>query len=447
MKEINTHISKLSSFLENFDKAWDSTDLPKSVRNSLVPRIQKIRSELNNAEILKELTNINHIGVIHTSDLLTYLFVSRLCIDLGAIIENHSKVKEFIKTWFSMINYLLITNIFEPNKNLDEVDMGTEKYKDTQVVLRKVIVKEILSSSFLNHLDDDEFKDLLNKFPYRTHLNLFKTNLGITTTTKNQVINEIITNNNGREEFARHINNIQLSDTIWESLSNKFMPEKTPRFLLKNVGLASELFTLIYLMRSEKIGSIIPLLLHQRLYSGILSQKHIDIFPPDFLVINKGRALGVELGRGKYGILASFPATSGVATVEINPFFKLVRNSFGFKCNLCSLCYTICDAYIDRFSQGKNFESINEEDIRCEKICGKEKPLTCPDATVCFTPPPRTREVKDYEIHQSINGQYPIVHYQCLKKHHPSIANQVTCKKLIPLFPYLESLNKLEAMF
>ena len=90
---------------------------------------------------------------------------------------------------------------------------------------------------------------------------------------------------------------------------------------------------------------------------------------------------------------------------------------------------------------------MNEDDIRCVKICGEEIALNCNDACVCFKPTPVSRKVADFEVHDDINGEYPIIHYQCLLRHHSLKAGQVTSDKLIPLFPYIESLNRLESMF
>jgi hypothetical protein len=452
MKPITSRVNKISSFFDSFDESWRNAQLQTHQRE----RLSKILSEIDTKLTLKnaslnELFDIQDAGVRHTSDLITYLCVSRLAynLDISYNPEKHQEeladIKEMYSLWFDIINYLLITNIFSPNDNIDKIDIGTGKYDDIHKDTRSSILKEILNRSDL-FLDSSELFDLIIKNGHilKPELMILANDLNLSTSLKRDQL--IITINDYLKTYRgsavkNWIKN-SLNDTNWDALILQFMNDRTPSFLLKNVGLAREIFVFAYLTYTD-IGYVIPLLLHQKLFSNykdklLPEQIHMRAFnvldPPDFMIIKKGRIFGVELGRGKPGLISSFAAVSGLPTVYVTPILKgnkkMGSRDFGFKCNICHLSYTICEKYVELFTSGQiNDNYINDKP--CVELCGEYKCKLCHDAVV------RRRfqnEAKNIDT---------VVHYNCLLKIHPDDAEAISLNEIFPLFPSIEGLNEI----
>ncbi len=447
MKIIQERIKQATDFMRFFDEAWRSPTLPKHPRVDVQNRLLSIDSSLNDKEIASELFNLEKAGVIYASDLLTYIFTSRLSISLSEKINDPKSLRKIYKFWLNFVNYLLITNVFEPNKDIDTKDLGTGKYEDIQLKVRKSIVREIflklldlipaleIFEVIANHgraggdaLTKDQIKDIGRE------LGLSEENMRCN---KTELI-EVIKSTDERK-LSKWIKNISEDHQIWQGLAGEYMPYSTPGFLIKNVGLASELFVLLKLI-NEDVGYIIPTLLNQRLYSRLRmacagAQEPIDkyvLFPPDFLLAREGKIIGIELGRGKPELISSFAAVSGLPTVFINavirnPSLKLERD-FGYKCNLCFLSFTVCKKYIELFP-----ERLDEFDGKsCSKLCDPKRARECLDSAVRCGLPSGEGNVET------------VVHYQCLNECHPNLAKEINTNKIFPLYPEISGLEKLK---
>jgi len=136
MEKITSKIDRINTFLKIYDAAWRNATLQPYQQEQIRLRLKEIDDRLaQKEEILKLLFDIDDAGVRHASDLLTYLTASRLAYALDDYREEKEKIKQMYRLWFDIINYLLITNIFSPNDNIDRVDLGTGKYEEIQVHL------------------------------------------------------------------------------------------------------------------------------------------------------------------------------------------------------------------------------------------------------------------------------------------------------------------------
>jgi len=285
--------------------------------------------------------------------------VSRLLYSFEGIYKESRRPKKIIKNdvielYFNLINFLLLTNIFPPNDNIDKYDIGNGKYNRMHINLRIGLIKGVLPEFLLkidnvafHHFIQDNFslseiKGILKMSPCQTWKKLF--------TNKKFKRNIII-------DFIKSQN-----DNYIKIKFLKYCKNDTPSFLLKNVGLATEIFVLLFLLL-QNYGYIIPLLLHQRIFRNFrdvfssntsskdIKEKYI-MTPTDFLLLSKGRIFALELGRDKPELISTLASISGIPTVYIDAKLNL-GPKFGYKCNYCFVSFTICRKYIDLFKIGK----------------------------------------------------------------------------------------------
>jgi len=454
MKLPYERLKETINFLKYFDDAWHSESLPNPPKDSIRSRLNNIKSLSNNQEVSKDLFNFEEAGVIYTSDIITYLFTSRLAISLEDKIEEPDRLDEIYKFWLDCINYLLATNIFPPNDNIDQKDLGAGKYDNIHSKLRKEITREI----FLEELNNGSSEKVYDLFGYiiengriynsrskslkKNQLKKIGKELGLKEEDMKLLKEDLIElmKDVDYEKISSWIESLPADSEIWEGLSKNFMPLRTPGFLLKNVGLARELFVFLKLINTD-LGYIIPLLLNQRLYSR-LDKPYKDynppidkyvLYPPDFLIAREGKIIGVELGRGKPELISTFASVTGFPTVYINlqvvnEKFDVERD-FGFKCNLCFLSFSLCDEFISRFPN--DLEGLKRK--TCSDICGEEKARDCKDAVVNTEIP----------IEGTSNTKETQVHFVCLKKIHPDLADEIDPSELFPLSPHITGLEKI----
>ncbi|MGB3346118.1 MAG: hypothetical protein WBA71_02525 [Candidatus Humimicrobiia bacterium] len=456
VEKISKKVKDIAKFLELFDEAWQSKELPSPPKEEVIRRVEEIKSSINqHSYILERLFDLKGAGVTHTADMLEYLFTSRLPFLMEEFLKeiakdnNPKKIRDFYKFWFNFINYLLITNIFAPNKNVDQFDIGTGKYKDKQLVIREVIVRKIFLnlpiSIYLPTLFSNIKKNELRELGLK--LGLKKEEAKTRKDKLIKIISKRLEEKKIRIKFKEWLNKLSINSRLWKKLTSIFMKYRTPSFLIKNVGLSGELLVLLVLM-NEDIGYLIPLLLHQRLFSDLKEvlktlkvtsiEKYI-LFPPDFLLLKKGRVIGVELGRGKTDLISTFASVSGLPTAYVSPRVEnskfRVNRIFGYKCNLCLLSYTVCDKFIELFSDGESIEKITYKQT-CVNLCGKQKAKSCKDAVVQI-------KVED-EKSKNFTTE---VHYQCLLKYRPDKGEKIKEEELFPLFPKVEGLDKIRLGF
>lgn len=374
-------IRKNLEFLENYHNFFKNNSIT-------TPYYNRIRDFLSNnifnLEYSKEyISDVKDIGVIHASDLLTYHYVSRL---MYSVHDARKKVltglnglkDELIDAFFNLINFLLLSNIFPPNDGIDTKDIGNGKYENEHKNLRFHLIKNLLPS-ILREYNDSEFQTFVKKC--YTIAELITICPLLSGGTWDRIFNHP---NFSKDEIITFLETQPYSYFNRRGLDT-YCRNDAPSFLLKNVGLATELFVYLSLISME-YGYVIPLLLHQRLFSclknifsGSITTSDIEekniLVVTDFLLISKGRIYALELGRGKPDLISSFASVSGIPTIFIDAHLNL-GPKFGYKCNLCYNSFTICKKYIKEFKLG----NINPEPLCLD--C--EFSNTCKDKTYQF---------------------------------------------------------------
>lgn len=420
-------------FLEKYMSFYKDNDITN-------PFYEKTRLFLENEifelkESSKYISSLDKIGVIHSSDLLTYYYVSRLLYSFEEIYKDSRKSKyslkdEVIDLYFGLINFLLLTNIFPPNEDIDKYDIGNGKYEEIHKSLRLNLIKELLPKQ-IKSLNDELFNKFVESyFQFREIKKIF----GVTTSSWKDLFGKAQYDRKKIEEYIKEkdIDYFKDNKKIFD-----FCKEETPPFLLKNVGLASELFVLLYLL-SLNCGYVIPLLLHQRIFSNFkdlfsekssyngIKEKFVMI-PTDFLLLKKGRTFALELGRGKTELISTLASISGIPTIFIDVNSNL-GPKLGYKCNYCFTSFTVCQKYIDNFKKGTMEQRI-------ESCSG------CNYLSDC----------------QSKVYQYTLKAKPNIKKHiHCSCYDQMTPvqkdlievgETMLPSYPIVKGLDKLELGF
>jgi hypothetical protein len=123
-------------------------------------------------------------------------------------------------------------------------------------------------------------------------------------------------------------------------------------------GLWHELLVYIFVIRND-LGYILPLLLHQKIYS-----KSDHLVPPDFLIITKDkRVYGIEVGIKKEIQSGSFSLKTAIPTATIDTINS--RNSD--RCPRCKKWINFCPLVIQNYS---NFNhEIERTEVKCLRSC------------------------------------------------------------------------------
>lgn len=185
-------------------------------------------------------------------------------------------------------------------------------------------------------------------------------------------------------------------------------------------GLWHELGVYAFMLNLD-VGYIIPLLLHQRLFS------YSDyLVPPDFLLLTYDlKIYGIEVGGKKEIQSGLFSSKTGIPTITIDTLNSRVSD----RCPICKKWIQICPIAIKKFINSKELLKEKKIEIKCLEECdrySKEEILRgkCP-----YTKYSRTKIKKTYGNHQFADGKH--YHYQCVlrelgkKKKNRSIRNQI----------------------
>ena len=408
--ELVKQVEKILFFLRMFDSGWKSVEVESIFPPNSRGRIERVENSVRSLgtyeEILSNFADWKDLGVWNASDLITFLLTSRLTIHLANAIEHNepNKMKDTFRFIYHFINYLLLTNIHppsEPHRDMDPYNaMGQSfpaTYDEAQRKLRQELAKSIAQGIFAKPNYKNELQELLGFDSSFTQRDLAK------------------------------------------ALETKFLkPKATPSFLIKNVGLAKELFVFLKLI-SLDIGFVIPTLLYQRIFKNLSDflggrKKIILVRTPDFLIIRGGRVMGVELGRErrffdtrKAALITTFAGACAIPTTQIN---VVVGNpsinkwyDFGLKCNKCYRSFLIPECYIasELGELTKPIESPSEVD---DEICNS-----------CISGCAALANIHNYRTGRT---NKKIVHYNCLSDQEKLHARP------IPLYPKIEGLEILK---
>jgi hypothetical protein len=407
-------------FLREFDKVWKSGAMKAIFPFASKERIEELErlfSKLEKRdEIKRTFCDWGSIGVWNVADILEFLLTSRLTMYIAKCIDEDDieGIKQAQKYLLYFINYLLLTNIHPPSEShKDHESFHPEgvnfprTYKGAQDKMRSVIANHYANLIFNN------------------------------STLKSKI-----------EQVLGH--RISSPEALSYKLKENFLPEKTPPFLIKNTGLAKELFVWQKLV-FQNVGFVVPTLLYQRIFKGLsvflsIGDRITMVTVPDFLIIKGGRVMGVEVGRErpffrtrKAELVTTFSGACAIPTTQVNVRIgNLMIDKwfdFGFKCNRCYRSYIMCKEFIEREIEGNSpgnlpFEKMQPKELTCVNICGKNEMRKCPDAVIAA-------KIKNYS---SNRANRKIVHLKCLYKN--EIPND-EIEKIVPLYPIVEGLSTL----
>jgi hypothetical protein len=396
--------------MEMFEAGWKSSGL----KNILPPEGRDMVEQLegmaqqnpSHDALMKTFSDWKDMGVWNVSDLVTFAMTSRLTILIADAIEDGNKqlVGDAIEYLLDFVNFLLLTNIHPPS----------ESHGDLKPY-------HAVGSSFPRTYDQGQQSmrhELANAMGQSLYTSPYKEDFGL-----------FVGSSSSPMDFSNFIE------------ENLLKAGPTPPFLMKNVGLAKELFV-FYKLMSEDIGYVIPTLLYQRLFrrlAGFLggeTKKQVLVRTPDFLVVRGGRVMGVELGRErsyfntqKAALVTGFAGASGLPTTQINVVLTNPNISgafdLGYKCNLCYRAFILPESYImGESGRAARFETLPSTDLLCDKVCDAH-PGDCEDCAV-------TADVENYDTGRTNSL---LVHLRCLPE-----ADRLG-RAAYPLFPTIEGLE------
>jgi hypothetical protein len=204
----------------------------------------------------------------------------------------------------------------------------------------------------------------------------------------------------GFEELKEYDGPVGTPDSVESKTVRKYFDKILPKTA---GGLWHELLVYIFLLRND-FGFVLPLLLHQRIYS-----KLDHVVPPDFLLIAKDkRIFGVEVGRKKEIQSGAFSLKTAVPTASLDT--RNSRNSD--RCPICRKWINFCPYVIEKFSR------FNEQlSAKCEVKCLNECTVFTPDEIVngkCkYSKYSRKRADRLLHTHHEYSNNYHF-HYVCV---------------------------------
>lgn len=201
-------------------------------------------------------------------------------------------------------------------------------------------------------------------------------------------------------------------------------------------GLWHELLVYIFLLRNN-FGYILPLLLHQKIYS--LTD---HLVPPDFLIITYDKRIyGIEVGIKKEIQSGSFSLKTAIPTATIDTINS--RNSD--RCPYCQKWIGLCPFVIENYSNSEY--EINKIKVNCFHDCNifTRQQITAGECKYSKYSRNRAKTIL-HSHHPFSDGKH--YHYQCVlrgvdKKMRSIIINAEDTTAIKTHFPYYSGLEEL----
>lgn len=167
-------------------------------------------------------------------------------------------------------------------------------------------------------------------------------------------------------------------------------------------GLWHELLVYIFILRNN-LGYILPLLLHQKIYS---LEDHL--VPPDYLLLTKDKRIyGIEVGTKKEIQSGSFSLKTAIPTATVDTNNSRISD----RCPSCNKWIGICPYVINNYS---NVEIIIETiKVNCINDCNLYSPEEISNGICKYTKYSRNHaKTLVFTHHDYSNGKH--YHYQCV---------------------------------
>lgn len=418
-----TYLKHVSKYIEEYINFYKNNALTDTHHL----RIKNYLSNNDFDSISRLLENPKQIGVDDAADMITYVLTSRLSHSFVNNDDNVSLV-DGVKYYFKVINFLLKSNILYPNTGIDQETVNQVFYQEEHKKHRSYLSQHMLLNYYCIVTKPEEIKSTLDKILNRQLDKISVLKVRGNEDFANSTADDI------KQKFITYLSN---ANSIDDKLVDFFCGKYSPAYVLKNLGLATELFTYIALIR-ENIGFVIPLLLHQKLFHSFKNIGDRDSYgdswvaPTDFLVLSKGRAFAIELGRGKPEMISHLASVSGIATGFIDVQLN-TENKLGYKCPICSNAFTICKEYQRLFL-----------DFDIEVIM----PTDCPSCEYSESCDDKILECSKHKD----NIQTQTIRFHCHEKCWKGLSprekgNLQVLRKNIPSYPIVIGLDKIKKGF
>lgn len=238
------------------------------------------------------------------------------------------------------------------------------------------------------------------------------------------------------DELRNYTGNVGLKD----SKEGKEIANYFDRILPKTAGgLWHELLVYIFILRHD-LGFILPLLLHQKIYS-----KLDHLVPPDFLLLTKDkRIFGIEVGRKKEIQSGTFSLKTAIPTASLDT--ENSRSSD--RCPICLKWINFCPHVIKKFSDF-NEEILRKCEVKCLKECSVFTEEQIVNGQCNYSKYARDKAKKLVHTHHDYSNKFHY-HYTCVlekvdknKKQEIIKGKDVTAIKThMPYYSGLEELEK-----
>ena len=175
-------------------------------------------------------------------------------------------------------------------------------------------------------------------------------------------------------------------------------------------GLWHELLVYIFILRNN-LGFILPLLLHQKIYS---LDDHL--VPPDYLILTRDKRIyGIEVGIKKEIQSGSFSLKTAIPTATVDT----INSRTSDRCPSCNKWIGICPFVINNYSNVET--NIDHIKVNCLNDCNLFTAEEISNGNCKYSKYSRNRAATlEHTHHEFSNGKH--YHYQC-------VLNNVTQEK------------------
>ncbi|TCK06486.1 hypothetical protein [Phorcysia thermohydrogeniphila] len=352
MKEELEKLKKLMDHLIGLFEFFDREDEFKEVSKILQQVNFRMDYILGNRQIV-------------LSDLIEFIIFGRLAYFMQSR-PNESNKKLFLEFLLGLINLLM---------KIDSLSVSENR--------RKSFIKKLLNEKL--YLDEQDRKNLMM-------LKVWNRPIGMP-------LKEILNSLRGFQNLKKG-NKKKLENFIKEL--NKVYDSVLPKTA---GGLWHELGTYAFMLNLD-LGYIIPLLIHQRIFS------YSDyLVPPDFLLLTYDSKLyGIEVGGKKEIQSGLFSAKTGIPTITIDTSNSRVSD----RCPICKSWIQLCPYVIERFTEPEVKERLlkGKFEIKCLEECNKYKKEEILNGKCPYSKYKQERGKSTYNSHKFADGKH--YHWKCV---------------------------------
>ena len=241
----------------------------------------------------------------------------------------------------------------------------------------------------------------------------------------------------GAEDYFQELREFDSPIGLPGSTAKKYLSKYFDKLLPKTAGgLWHELLAYIFILRNN-LGFILPLLLHQKIYS-----LHDHLVPPDFLILSSDkRVYGIEVGIKKEIQSGSFSLKTAIPTATIDT----INSRTSDRCPECNKWIGICPFIINNYSNvNLNIRKIK---VSCLDDCSLYPRMAIANGSCKYSKYSRNRaKTLSHTHHDFSDGKH--YHYQCVlnnvdedKKNEIIAAEDTTAIKTH--YPYYAGLEEL----